>query len=180
MCELLLILFNLVWDNDFAPTYWREGLMVRLFKKRDREDPSIYRGITLLNVVGKLYRRLINNHLLKYLESKDKLHEGQGGFRSGSSCIDNLFSLNQLSEGRMKTGKSKCIFLDIKKAYDTVWRDGLWNKMWDMGINGKMWRVTRSLYVNNRSCIFLEGKSLNFSQLIRGLLKVALCRIHCF
>ena len=46
-------------------------------------------------------------------------------------------------------------FLLLKKAYDTVWRDRLWYKMWEMGINkGKMWRVVRSLYVNNRSCIF--------------------------
>ena len=55
MCEMLLILFNLVWDNEFAPTYWQEGLIVSLFKKGDREDPGNYRGITLLNVVGKLY-----------------------------------------------------------------------------------------------------------------------------
>ena len=54
MCEMLLALFNLVWDNEYAPSYWREGLIVSLFKKGDREDPGNYRGITLLNVVGKL------------------------------------------------------------------------------------------------------------------------------
>ena len=54
------------------------------------------------------------------------------------------------------------------KAYDTVWRDGLWYKMWEMGIKGKLWRVVRSLYANNRSCIFLEGKYSEFFQLIRG------------
>ena len=55
MCQMLLILFDLVWDNQFTPTYWREGLIVSLFKKGDREDPGNYRGITLLDVVGKLY-----------------------------------------------------------------------------------------------------------------------------
>ena len=54
MCEILLALFNLVWDNEYAPSYWREGVLVSLFKKGDKEDPGIYRGITLLNVVGKL------------------------------------------------------------------------------------------------------------------------------
>ena len=54
MCEMLLTLFNLVWDNEHAPSHLREGLMVTLFKKGDREDPGNYRGITLLNVVGKL------------------------------------------------------------------------------------------------------------------------------
>ena len=70
MCETLLILFNLVWDNEFTPAYWREGLIVSLFKKGDREDPGDYIGITLLNIIGKLYSRVIDNRLLKYLESK--------------------------------------------------------------------------------------------------------------
>ena len=38
-----------------------------------------------------------------------------------------------------KVKKTFCFFLDIKKAYDTVWRDGLWYKMWEMGIQGKLW-----------------------------------------
>ena len=99
----------------------------------------------------------------------------------GRSCTDNIFSLSELIQGRIKEGKSTyAFFLDVKKAYDTVWRDGLWYKMWEMGIKGKMWRVVRSLYANNRSCIYLEGKSSEFFPLIRGLAKVALCRPHCF
>ena len=47
------------------PIYWREGLIVSLFKKEDGEDPGNYRGITLLRVTGKLYNRAINNYLFK-------------------------------------------------------------------------------------------------------------------
>ena len=54
-----------------------------------------------------------------------------------------------------KEGKSTyAFFLDVKKADHTVWRDGLWYKMYKIGVKGMMWRVVRSLYVNNRSCIF--------------------------
>ena len=170
MSEMLLTLFNLVWDKECAPSYWREGLIVSLFKKGDREDPGNYRGITLLNVVGKLYSRVINNRLLKHIELNHMLHEGQGGFRFKRSCIDNIFSLNELIQGRLKEGKSTyAFFLDVKKAYDTVWRDGLWYKMWEMGIKGKMWRVVRSLYVNNRSCIFLEGKCSEYFSVNQGV-----------
>ena len=70
--------FNLVWNNEYVPTYWREGLIVSLFKKGDREDPGNYRGITLLSVIGKLYSFVISNHLLKYLELNNKLHKGRG------------------------------------------------------------------------------------------------------
>ena len=81
MCEILLTLFNLVWGNECAPSYWREGLIISLLKKGDREDTGNYRGITLFNVVGKLYSRVINNRLLKHIELNHMLHEGQGGFR---------------------------------------------------------------------------------------------------
>ena len=66
-------------------------------------------------------------------------------------------------QGHIKEGKpTYAFFLDVKKAYDTVWREGLWYKMWEMGIEGKMWRVVRSLYVNNRSCVYLDGKFSEF------------------
>ena len=68
------------------------------------------------------------------------LHEGQGGFRLRRFCIDNIFSLNELIQGHIKGGKSTyALFLYVKKAYDTVWRDGLWYKMWEMGINVCLW-----------------------------------------
>ena len=70
----------------------------------------------------------------------------------------------------MNEGKSTYVYsLDNKKAYDTVWRDGLGYKMWEMGINNKMWRVIRSLRVNNRSCIFLEGKPYEFFPINQGV-----------
>ena len=62
------------------------------------------------------------------------------GFRFGRSCVDNTFFLNEVIQGRLQEGKKTfCFFLDIKKAYDTVWRDGLWYRMRDMGIQGKLW-----------------------------------------
>ena len=42
--------------------------------------------------------------------------------------------------------------------YDTVWRDGLWLKLWDMGVKGKMWRVIKKMYEASRSVVFLEGE----------------------
>ena len=61
--------FNLVWiwNNQYVPPYWREGIILIVFKKGDRKKPGNHRGVTFLSVMAKLYSRVINNHLLKYL-----------------------------------------------------------------------------------------------------------------
>ena len=59
----------------------------------------------------------------------------------------------------MREGKhtyAYVVFLDVRKAYDTVWRDGLWVKLWDMGVKGRMWHVIRNMYEASRSAILLE------------------------
>ena len=67
-----------------------------------------------------------------------KLHEGQAGFHVGRSCTDNVYVLNEVVQSRLKEGKvTYAFFLDVKKAYDTVWRDGLWLKLWEMGVKGE-------------------------------------------
>ena len=93
-----------------------------------------------MNVVGKLFNKVLNCRLLQWLEEHNKLSESQAGFRFDRSCVDNIFILNEVMQGRLQEGKKTfCFFLDIKKAYDTVWRDGLWYRMWEMGIQGKLW-----------------------------------------
>ena len=86
------------------------------------------------------------------------MSESQAGFRFDHSCVDNIFTLNEVIQGRLQEGKKTfSFFLDIKKAYDTVWRDGLWYKLWEMGIQGKLWQVIRNIYNINSSCVFLNG-----------------------
>ena len=52
--KIKVILHNNIWKEECVPTKWR-GLIVRLFKKGDKEDPGNYRGITLLSVVEKYF-----------------------------------------------------------------------------------------------------------------------------
>ena len=77
-------------------------------------------------------------------------------------------------------------FLGIQKAYDSVWHDGLWYKLWDMGVKGRMWRVIKKMYESSKSAVLLEGEksdtftieqgvaqgcSLSFSVFVNDLLK---------
>ena len=59
MVYLLEQLFGVVWQEEVVPKEWREGLIVNLFKKGDKEEPGNYRGITLLSVVGKVFCKIL-------------------------------------------------------------------------------------------------------------------------
>ena len=48
-------------------------------------------------------------------------------------------------------------FLDLRKAYDTVWRDGLLYKLWNMGIRGRMWQYVDALYARSVRVVRLGG-----------------------
>ena len=117
MVKLLGKLYALIWKEDCVPIKWREGLIVILFKKRDKEDPGNYRGIMLLSVVGKVFCKILNDHLVQYLDKSGKIHERQAGFRASSCCIDNIFTLNELIQGRLKEGKKTFAFFLIFKKH---------------------------------------------------------------
>ena len=163
MVKMLGKLYALIWKEECVPMKWREGLIVSLFKKGAKEDLGNYRGITLLSVVGKVFCKILNGCLVLYLDKSSKFHEGQLGFRVGRCCINNNFTLNELIQGHLKEGKKTfSFFLNIQKAYDSVWRNGLW--LWNMWVKGKMWRVIKTRYNSSRSAVLLEGeKSSTFS-----------------
>jgi hypothetical protein len=82
------------------------------------------------------------------------LHEAQNAFRRGRSTDQHIYTLSQVLRGRLRQGKATCaFFLDLKKAYDTVWRDGLLYKLWNRGIRGKAWQYIRSTYATTSRAV---------------------------
>ena len=57
-------LVSVLWKIECVPQHWRAGEVDNLFKKGDRADPGNYRGITLLDVVGKFYTTILNTRLM--------------------------------------------------------------------------------------------------------------------
>ena len=80
MVDLLEQLFSVIWQEEIVPRQWREGLIVNIFKKGDREDPANYRGITLLSAVGKVFCKILNNRLVQCLHKEGVLHDRGTGW----------------------------------------------------------------------------------------------------
>ena len=74
-------LYNKMFEIGYFPESWSEGYIIPIFKKGDKEEPSNYRGITLLSTVGKLFTRILNNRLNEWAEEYNVYVEAQAGFR---------------------------------------------------------------------------------------------------
>jgi hypothetical protein len=160
---ILSRLFNFIWENESLPEELTRGRIVTLFKGGDPFDCGDYRGITLLSVVYKLLSSILNSRLSAFCEREEKLAEEQGGFRPGRGCADQVFNLFSIVGDRLRQGKPTLLcFIDIKKAYDRVWRDGLWVRLADCGVKGKMWRIIRMMYSSTSSSVFAAGKDSEF------------------
>ena len=73
-------------------------------------------------------------------------------------------------QGKLREDKKTyAFFLDIQKAYDTVWHDGLWYKLWDMGVKGRMWHVMKIMYMSSRSAILLDGEKSDLFNVDQGV-----------
>jgi hypothetical protein len=116
--------FNLQWSMETkAQTH---GVIRSLHKRGDETVANNYRPITLGATVDKLYNAAINARNVAHLESTGGLHDAQQGFRAGRNALDNIFMLATTLQGRLRRKLSTFVlFLDIEKAYDSVWLAGL-------------------------------------------------------
>lgn len=55
-----------------------------------------------------------------------------------------------------------CAFIDLKQAFDTVWRKGLWDKLLNIRINGKCFNLIKNMYNNIKSCVSKNSELSNF------------------
>ena len=81
--------------------------------------------------------------MIKYCEQNKILVEEQGGFRPHRGCPDQLFTLVEIIQNRGRRG-TFCCFIDVKKAFDRVFRAGMWQRVADEGIRDV--EGLRSLY----------------------------------
>src|SRR6202043_3787806 len=101
------------------------GEIAMIHKGGAKEDLDNYRGITLLTSLSKLFEVVVNSRLYVWANGGNKLRDEQGGFRPDRRCSDQMFLLHEIITERREQGKATyCAFIDVRKAYDSVWRTG--------------------------------------------------------
>ncbi len=135
----LLKFYNYIYANGF-PHQWREAIIVPILKPgKPATSASSYRPIALTNCLCKIMEKMINYRLQAQLERCAFFSPYHSGFRAGHSTVDALFRLEtEARESLLINNSCAAIFLDITRAFDTVWHGGILQKLKSMGIGGNL------------------------------------------
>ena len=112
---LLLNLTHTVWEERQVPREWADAILVPIPKKGNLRNCDNWRGIALLDVVGKVVARILQERLQQVAE--EELPESQCGFRKGRGCADMFFTIRQFVEKAIEhRTKQFFLFIDLKMA----------------------------------------------------------------
>ncbi|BHF62952.1 hypothetical protein SprV_0200594100 [Sparganum proliferum] len=147
LMDHLTALFQEMWLQGEVPQDFKDATIVHLYKRKgNRQICDNHRGISLLNIAGKIFARILLNRLNHHLE-QGLLPESQCGFRRHRGTTDMIFAARQLQEKcqEMRTHLYST-FVDLTKAFDTVNREGLWKIMQKFGCPERFTRMVRQLH----------------------------------
>ena len=114
----------------------------------------------MLPILGKIFERVIFNSIFEYLEENNLLFPNQSGFRPSDSCKS--FDCNPPKDVRS-------IFLDLSKAFDRVWHDGLIYKIKRIGITGNSLKLFESFLSKIFPWVVLNGQSSSWTPVCAGV-----------
>lgn len=149
-------LFNGVLRTHHFPTGWKEGKVIVIPKPgKDRRLAASYRPITLLPQIAKLFEKLLLWRLRPYLTPRVE----QFGFRSRHSTTLQLTRILHLLADETNLGRYTVgVFLDIEKAFDRVWHEGLLYKLKDTDAPSAYIHLLKSFLEDRRFSVAVEDQ----------------------
>ena len=157
--ECLLWLFNCMLASHF-PKSLPTGLITAVYKSRDENNLSNYRGVTVGPVIAKLSAMILEQRIASWAKKQGIKTKGQAGFRKDFRTTDNTFIVRSVIDQQRRTrqkgkaGKLYCCFVDFKKAFDTVPRAVLWQVLEQPAVCATILDVIKSLYPHDSTAVW--------------------------
>ena len=151
--KYILQFYHRIFLKHEFPQKWKEAVIIPILKPgKDSTRCSSYRPIALISCLSKILEKILNKRLMWYLEKHNLIDKSQCGFRQGRSTTDHTTRLtSDIQEALVNNEYHISIFLDLEKAYDSVWKQVILNQLLKFDIKGHL-----AFYIKS----FLEHRSI--------------------
>jgi hypothetical protein len=147
----LTSIFHSSITTGIFPTEWKQARVTPIFKKGEKTDPGNYRPISVISSISKIYEKIIYDQLYSYFNDNNLLTNSQSGFRTLHSTVTALLeATNDWSVNIDKGLVNGIIFIDLKKAFDTIDHTILLNKLEKYGLDNQSLKLFTS-YLSDRT-----------------------------
>ena len=163
--DTLTFLINKALKAQTFPDCLKRAVIAPIFKSGNVSEANNYRPISLLTAISKVFEKIIYIRMTSFLKHTDQLHNNQFGFRSKLGTIDALISaVDSIRYNLNKPATSThAIFLELKKAFDTVDHSILVEKLWRIGFRGPINTLIKGHLTNREQkirCGYTESSFL--------------------
>ena len=163
-------LVNLSIKSGKVPSEWKQAKVVPLFKSGNKDDLDNYRPISILPILSKILEKAVFHKLHTYRSKNSLLSPYQSGFRASHSTQLAITFLIDKIRGRMDKGLlTGAMFIDLKKAFDTVPHDGLLNKLFRYGIQDQPLSWFESYLTNRTQSVSIENHLSSAANISSGV-----------
>ena len=168
----LMNIFQFSLATGKFPNDWKKGNIVPIHKKGDKSIVKNYRPVSLLPIFSKLFEKCIYDTLYSFFETNGLFTSCQSGFRKGDSCTSQLLSItHDIFKGfdANPSLDTRGVFLDISKAFDRVWHDGLLFKLQYYGVSGPLLSLLKDFLSGRVQRVTLNGHSSIWEKIKAGV-----------
>lgn len=170
LTDLLAMFLNDMFRTGIFPTSLKCTKVTPILKSGNSLDPNNYRPISVISALAKVAERAILNRFSEFLESNNILTNKQFGFCKSSNTTAACVSLtNFISSNLDKKHFVSGIFLDIRKAFDTVDHEILIVKLQKLGLTGPQLELFKSYLVNRPQKVVISNHSSSEKIVILGV-----------
>ena len=162
-------IYNLCIQFKTIPEEWKVA-KIRLIHKGGKMSPENFRPIALLSSIYKIFTTIINRRLNSVIQQYDLIPEHQSGFYKGRTTASRIWTLISLiNHQRLINENLHVLYLDIKKAYDSVEHDYLVETLATLGFPLDFVELIKNIYTNSVASIITNTGTTNPFEISKGV-----------
>ena len=151
-------IFNASIQKGKYPSKLKVSKVTPVFKDDDDTDPNNYRPISILSIFNRIFEKLMCKRLVNFIEKHNLINNAQYGFRTGFSTNHAILDIISSIQSNMDKKRFSCaVFINLKKAFDTVDHSILLKKLYIYGVRGILNDWFKSYLLNRTQITEIDG-----------------------